>query len=110
MYRPKQLGLDDLVSRLNFESKNLILAKKNSLLRLKNSHVLLNPKNITEKKANRLLQSMNKLEVLNPLLTVKRGYTLTKKEGKVISSSKDLKKGDKLEVEFKDGSINTEVI
>lgn len=50
MYRPKQLGLDDLVSRLNFESKNLILTKKNSLLRLKNSHVLLNPKNITEKK------------------------------------------------------------
>ena len=110
MYRPKQLGLDDLVSRLNFESKNLILTKKNSLLRLKNSHVLLNPKNITEKKANRLLQSMNKLEVLNPLHTVKRGYTLTKKEGKVVSSSKDLKKGDKLEVEFKDGSVNTEVI
>lgn len=50
MYRPTQLGLDDLVSRLNFESKNLILTKKNSLLRLKNSHVLLNPKNITEKK------------------------------------------------------------
>lgn len=53
---------------------------------------------------------MNKLEVLNPLHTVKRGYTLTKKEGKVVSSSKDLKKGDKLEVEFKDGSVNTEVI
>ena len=65
---------------------------------------------IMDKKSNQLLNNINKLEVLNPLNTVKRGYTLAKVDGKVVSSSKTLKKGDKLEVKFKDGSVNTEVI
>ncbi|MCQ2972614.1 MAG: hypothetical protein MJ209_04975 [archaeon] len=56
-------------------------------------------------------KNIHKLEVLNPLLTLKRGYTLTKTDdGKVITSSKDVKKGDNLEIEFKDGNINTKVI
>ena len=53
---------------------------------------------------------MNKLEVLNPLITLKRGYTLTKVEGKIVSSAKDVKSGDKLDVEFNDGTVKTRVI
>ena len=56
------------------------------------------------------LRNLDKLNVLNPLLTLKRGYTLTKLEGKVVSSAKEVKSGDKLDVEFDDGVINTRVI
>ena len=56
------------------------------------------------------LRNVDKLNVLNPLLTLKRGYTLTKMEGKVVSSAKDVKAGDELEVEFDDGTVNTRVI
>ena len=37
------------------------------------------------------------------------GYNF-KKDGKVINSSKKIKKGDKLNIEFSDGSIDTEVL
>ncbi|MCQ2738249.1 MAG: exodeoxyribonuclease VII large subunit [archaeon] len=110
IYRNEQLKLDELVLKLNFESKNLVSTNKNKLSEIKNSFIFKNPKMIMDKKSNQLLNNINKLEVLNPLNTVKRGYTLAKVDGKVVSSSKTLKKGDKLEVEFKDGSVNTEVI
>ena len=58
----------------------------------------------------RFTRNIEKLEILNPLLTLKRGYTLAKKDGKVISSAKDVKAGDKLDIEFDDGTINTKVI
>ena len=53
---------------------------------------------------------LSKLEILNPLNTLKRGYTLAKRNGKVVSSVKQLKSGDNLEVEFDDGNVNTKVI
>ena len=48
-----------------------------------------------------------KLEELNPLSVLKRGYTVTEKDGKIISSSKGLKPDDELTVVFHDGKINT---
>ena len=48
--------------------------------------------------------------MLNPLLTLKRGYAMAKTDDKVISSAKDVKSGDNLDVEFDDGIVNTRVI
>jgi exodeoxyribonuclease VII large subunit len=79
-------------------------------MKIENSVILKNPSEITKEKRDAYLKNFNKLEVLNPLLTLKRGYTLTKKDGKIISSSKDVKKDDELEIEFDDGKINTKVI
>ena len=53
---------------------------------------------------------LSKLEVLNPMLTIKRGYSVVRKDNKVISSSKDLKSKDKVELELKDGKVNVEVL
>jgi exodeoxyribonuclease VII large subunit len=47
---------------------------------------------------------------LNPLLTLKRGYSITKKNNKVISSAKDVESGDEIDIEFDDGTVNTKVI
>ena len=49
---------------------------------------------IIKDKKDAYLKNFNKLEVLNPLLTLKRGYAIAKTEDKVISSSKDVKVGD----------------
>ena len=48
--------------------------------------------------------------MLNPLSTLKRGYSIAKSEGKIISSAKDVKKDDEIDIEFDDGIINTKVI
>ena len=53
---------------------------------------------------------VSKLETLSPLLTLKRGYTMTKVDGKVISSSKKLNKKDKISIEFSDGSVDAEIL
>ena len=56
------------------------------------------------------LQLISKLETLSPLLTIKRGYAITKKNGKVITSTKDVKKDDKIEIEVTDGQIKAQVL
>ena len=58
------------------------------------SYILKNPHQLLEKKGNKYLQLVSKLETLSPLLTLQRGYTMTKKEGKVITKSTDIKKKD----------------
>ena len=86
------------------------MKNKNKLDLLKNSNVLKNPENIIKNQKENYLLQLSKLEILNPLNTLKRGYTLAKIEGKVVSSAKQLKSGDDLEVEFEDGNVNTKVI
>ena len=77
---------------------------------LKSSFIFENPNKIYENKLNSYNHLIEKLEVLNPLNTLKRGYTITKHEDKVIKSKKDLEIGDELEVKFDDGSVNTKVV
>ena len=51
-----------------------------------------------------------KLEALNPVSVLQRGYSFAEKDNKVINSVKELKTDDILKLTFKDGSINTKVI
>lgn len=110
IYEIKSMTLDNLVTKLEFSSKNIISENRNKLIELKNKNIMKNPDEIFRKKKEPYLRNVDKLTVLNPLLTLKRGYTLTKVEGKVVSSAKDVKSGDKLDVEFDDGTVNTRVI
>lgn len=110
IYQIKSMKFDEVVRKLEFNAKNLIYKNKNKIDTLKNSFIFKQPHKILDNKRFELNEYINKLEILNPLSTLKRGYTLTKKNNKVIGSSKDLKKGDELEIEFKDGNINTKVI
>ena len=65
---------------------------------------------LLDKKSTKYLQVISKLEPLNPLLTLKRGYAITKTDNKVINSCKKAKKGQILEVQFYDGEIKAKVI
>ena len=51
-----------------------------------------------------------KLELLNPLNALKRGYSITKKDNKCITSIKDIKKEDNINVMIKDGEIKAKVM
>ncbi len=65
--------------------------------------------NYLEKRKNIYLTNLNKLEILNPLLTIKRGYSITKKENKVITNIKILQKNDLITVTLRDGEIKAKV-
>ena len=110
IYQAKELQFDSNLDRLKFASKNITTMKEKKYTTIMSSYIFQNPKKLIESKQNKYLQIISKLETLSPLLTIKRGYAITKKEGKVITSTKDLKKKDKIEVTLTDGTINAEVI
>ena len=110
IYAPKEMLLDNVCNRLENSSKSIILVNKSKLDIVKNSNIFKNPEAILNTQKENYLLQISKLDVLNPLNTLKRGYTLAKSNGKVVSSSKQVKSGDELEVEFDDGNVNTRVI
>lgn len=110
IYAPKEMMLDGIINRLQHSSESLIMKNQNRLDLVKNSNVFKNPQEIIKNQKENYLLQLSKLEILNPLNTLKRGYTLAKSDGKFISSAKQLKSGDNLEVEFEDGNVNTKVI
>ena len=110
IYQTKEMIFDNLVEKLKYSLINLTNVKEKELIRLKNSYVFTNPYQILDKKSNKYLNLVSKLETLSPLLTLKRGYTMTKVDGKVISSCKKLKKNDKISIEFTDGCVDAEIL
>lgn len=61
-------------------------------------------------KRENVIEIGTKLESLNPVAVLQRGFAYTKKDGKIITSSKELKANDNFEVIFDDGKINAKVI
>lgn len=57
-----------------------------------------------------LVNSITKLDALSPLKTLARGYSITKKEDKIIKKAKDLKTGDKITIRFSDGEQTAEIV
>ena len=110
VYERKAMDLDYIRERLVSSSKEMIHAHEITLSNIKSSNVFKNPESILDKQKTSLAMHINKLEVLNPLLTIKRGYAVARTGGKVVSSANDLKKDDELEIEFRDGKVNTRVI
>ena len=132
MYEIKEQMFDMLYEKLSKQIINLVNNKKHELDILKSSFIFKNPNVLTIDKAylyndliSKMKNNMNnylnnkinnytnlltKLEVLNPITTIKRGYTITKVNDKSITSIKNIKKKDKIITEFIDGKIESEVL
>ncbi len=109
IYEIKGEKFDNLFERLINSYRNIININQNKIVLLDNKIINgINNKLNTSK--NDFSKLLSKLEVLNPLLTIKRGYSVIRKDNKVVSSIKDLKKKDNLELELKDGKVNVEVL
>ena len=54
---------------------------------------------------SKIKNTASKLDALNPISVLSRGYSIAEKDGKVISSKKQLHSGDKFTLEFSDGKI-----
>ena len=76
---------------------------------IKSSFIFTSPIKMIEKKYNDYNVLVNKLEILNPLNTLKRGYSITKKDKKVLTSIKNIKTNEMIEVNLSDGIINAKV-
>lgn len=128
---PSKADLLKLINQLEIRSSknmnNILETNKKILDRIKSSYILSNPMSIYEikeqkldnlidktntiinlylnNKNNKYSNLINKLSVLNPLNTLKRGYSISKINNKVISDVKDVKVNDTLNIKVSNGEI-----
>ena len=110
IYEVKEQKLDMLIDKLNININNIIEKNKVLLFKYKESYILNNPEMLYKFKSQHLDNIISKLQVLNPMNTLKRGYSITKLDNKVVSSIKTIKKDDLLTIKLKDGIIDTKVV
>ena len=118
----RRLG-DSVLNRMNAENVRLerLAQKLPSLfvvLKVRNEQMLENIWNRSVTGVRNMLTNKNhKLELLeksitaaDPALILKRGFSLTRHNGRVVTSASDLKPGDRLTTVLADGSIESEII
>ena len=67
-------------------------------------------KNILTGKENALTGKVSRLESLNPLEVLKRGYaTVYRKDGDMVKSVSGIQTGDSIRIDFADGSAYASV-
>ena len=111
IYQTKEMIFDSVNERLKYSLTNLIHVKEKDYINIISKSIILkDPSKLLDKSKNKYINIISKLDALSPLKTIARGYTITKKNNKVITSIIDIKKGDILSIEFKDGNITSEVL
>lgn len=104
-----QLRLENQQRRMSASSPKLkaeqlekqLSAKSEKLTRFMNIYI--------SDKENKLIAAKGKLDGLNPLNVLNRGYAIAEKDEKIITSPKQLKNGDDFTVILSDGKINAKV-
>ena len=129
LYEIKEQKLDKLLEDLN-KNMQIILDNKKHLLEINLNKVkLMSPSNIINDNKNKLKELVvslnnivdkdlnnrkyqlnyliNTLKLVNPLNILSNGYSLVKKGDKIIKSTKNLKIGDKINIKFHEGEIES---
>lgn len=110
MFDTRKQRLDMISENL---SKNLLIKIDRNKVRIdniKSKYVLNNPESLYKDKKINLKNIIDKLELLNPLSILKRGYTVTYKDNKIIKNINDISKNDIVNIRINDGYIDAKVI
>tara|TARA_B110000879_G_scaffold52616_1_gene74689 strand:- start:1012 stop:2286 length:1275 start_codon:yes stop_codon:yes gene_type:complete len=123
--------LIDIATRIGIRSKTIIHREKTSLSNAKTTLVNLPARLITTealsldkiktdlyrefqrvliKQKETLSGMLSSIELIKPENTLSRGYSIVRSEGKSIKDSKELKRGDQLEIELHKGKLIAEVL
>lgn len=105
LFEQKRQTLDIYEEKLKEILLKKIHEKKILFNQFKKNHLLNHPSILFEKYRLQLTKEIEKLEVLNPLATLKRGYSITYLQDKVIKDIKEVKKGDTLQIHIANGLI-----
>ena len=131
LYEKHEQNFDNLYERLIMAIKSNIDRNKDRLNTIKSSYVLKNPNMlfvdkaynyndlikrlrnsinlVIDNKKNNYINLLSKLEVLNPITTLKRGYSVTRVGDKIITNIGDIKVNDILVTEVSNGKIESTV-
>ena len=110
MYDNKKDNLSHIIKSLDQAILKIISDNKINLFNLSNHYILNNPSLLYQKYIDKLNNLTSRVVLLNPMETLKRGYTITRIKDNVVSSIKEIKENDTMLVEFKDGKVETKVV
>lgn len=110
IYEIKEKKLKDIINLLSNKTNNIVQSYKIKLASYdinRINKIALNYVNVNDTKINNIIE---KLEVLNPLNSLKRGYAIVKKNNKTINNIKKIKTDDIIDIQINGGIINSKVI
>lgn len=110
MFENKRQTLDLKEEKLKEIIYNKLDKRKTTLEHIKENYILKNPNILLDSKKLNLTKNMEKLELLNPLSVLKRGYTITYKENKILRSIKNIKKDEMIKIKLTDGFIKAQIM
>ena len=105
-------------------SKSLLLQKQRTLKYavhesiLKQNTVLVHIKDLVAGQAKRMIfkeqerihLNENTIRLINPLNVLKRGYTITLKDGKIVKSTRQININEEIETRFADGIVKSKIV
>ncbi len=106
LYDIKLQKLDTIMENLQNNYQKLIEKKYFLLNKYQEHYILLNPVILIENKKNTLSYLIQSLKLLNPLNILDSGYSLVKKDGKIIKDIKNVNIKDELEITLSKGKLN----
>ncbi|MFI3307216.1 MAG: exodeoxyribonuclease VII large subunit [Mycoplasmatota bacterium] len=104
IYENKIKELKILNNELNKNINLIIENKKNTISIYKKSYVLTDPSFIIKNNIIKLTHIIEKLNLINPLEVLKRGYSLVYKENEVVNKTQNLKVNDLVNIKLQNGS------
>ena len=129
LYEKLEQNFDNLYERLILAINHHISMNSERLKKVKESFIFKNPKllfadkaynyndlikrmkigieKIMDNKKNNYLQLLGKLEVLNPVTTLKRGYSVTRSGDKIITDVKEVQIGDSITTSLSNGRVES---
>ena len=108
MYDNKKQNLDLISTRITDIILRKVESYKEKITHLRKSYIFSNPSVIYKDENIVLNNIIEKLELLNPLNVLGRGYSITYSNDKVVKNVKDA--GDTLRIKVYDGEIKAKVL
>lgn len=109
MYENKKQKLDMNLEKIKNLINNILEVRKSKFNLLKSNYLLNNPNEIYKHQQIRLENIIDKLNIINPLNTLKRGYTLTYSNDNIVEDIKDIKVGNVIKTRFTNGTVESTV-
>lgn len=87
----------------------VVLKEESAILHL-NDLITSKTRKLLFKEKERIHLNENTVRLLNPENVLKRGFTLTLSDGKIVKSVKKLKLSEELETQFADGTVKSKIV
>lgn len=109
VYEIKEQKLSNLIDTLNSVITNKLANAKLRYNHIKENYILNNPEELLKKKKHDYTLILNKLEILNPISILSKGYSVVSINDKTINSTDKISKGDMLNIKLYKGSLKAKV-